>query len=180
MLDEQDIEMLARLLSQQKEDIISEVGVVVDSKIKDSEQRMITTMDSKVRESERRMMVMMESYFDPKFQALSERLDDIEKKLIPQEAMDIMEDRVDDLEKTVAIHTRQIEELKKDFVAVEEQVSLFEKVDTEGVEPMVYPFEAPTTFLREDVVSDVLTQEEALKNVKDARMGHVHVPKVVK
>ena len=33
----------------------------------------------------------------------------------------------------------EIEELKKDFVAVEEQVSLFEKVDTEGVEPMVYP-----------------------------------------
>ena len=74
----------------------------------------------------------------------------------------------------------EIEELKKDFVAVEEQVSLFEKVDTEGVEPMVYPFEAPTTFLREDVVSDLLTQEEALTNVKDARMGHVHVPKVVK
>ena len=64
-------------------------------------------------ESERRMMVMMESYFEPKFQVLSERLDDIEKKLIPQEAMDIVEDRVDDLEKTVAIHTRQIEELKK-------------------------------------------------------------------
>ena len=64
-------------------------------------------------ESERRMMVMMESYFEPKFQVLSERLDDIEKKLIPQEAMEIMEDRVDDLEKTVAIHTRQIEELKK-------------------------------------------------------------------
>ena len=74
----------------------------------------------------------------------------------------------------------EIEELKKDFVAVEKQVSLFEKVDTQGVEPMVYPFEAPTTFLREDVVSDVLTQEEALTNVKDARMGHVHVPKVVK
>ena len=74
----------------------------------------------------------------------------------------------------------EIEELKKDFVAVEEQVSIIEKVDTEGVEPMVYPFESPTTLLREDVVSDVLTQEEALKNVKDARMGHVHVPKVVK
>lgn len=41
---------------------------------------------------------------------------------------------------------------------------------------MVYPFETPTVFLR-DVVSDVLTQEEALKNVKDARMGHVHVPR---
>ena len=74
----------------------------------------------------------------------------------------------------------EIEELKKDFVAVEKQVSLFKKVDTQGVEPMVYPFETPTVFLREDVVSDVLTQEEALKNVKDARMGHVHVPMVVK
>lgn len=60
----------------------------------------------------------------------------------------------------------EIEELKKDFVAVEKQVSLFEKVDTQGVEPMVYPFETPTVFLREDVVSDVLTQEEALKMLK--------------
>ena len=64
-------------------------------------------------ESERRMMVMMESYFEPKFQVLSERLDDIEKKLIPQEAIDIMEDRLTDLEKTVELHTKQIEELKK-------------------------------------------------------------------
>lgn len=31
---------------------------------------------------------------------------------------------------------------------------------------MVYPFETPTVFLREDVVSDVLTQEEALKMLK--------------
>lgn len=128
MLDEKDIEMLAKLMAQQKDDIISDVGAVIDSKVKESEQRMMTSTDSKVqeserrmiaaletkvRESERRMMVMMESYFDPKFQVLSERLDDIEKKLIPQEAMDIVEDRVDDLEKTVAIHTRQIEELKK-------------------------------------------------------------------
>ncbi len=74
----------------------------------------------------------------------------------------------------------EIEELKKDFVAVEEQVSLFEKVDTQGIEPMVYPFEAPTSFLREDVECEVLSQEDVLKNVKDARMGHIHVPKVVK
>lgn len=45
---------------------------------------------------------------------------------------------------------------------------------------MVYPFEEATTFLREDVEEDVLSQEDALKNVKDVRMGHVHVPKVVK
>lgn len=74
----------------------------------------------------------------------------------------------------------EINELKKDFIEVENQVELFEKIDTTGVEPMVYPFEEATTFLREDIEEDVLSQEDALKNVKDVRMGHVHVPKVVK
>ena len=74
----------------------------------------------------------------------------------------------------------EINELKKDFIEVEKQVELFEKIDTTGVEPMVYPFEEATTFLREDIEEDVLSQEDALKNVKDVRMGHVHGPEVVK
>lgn len=74
----------------------------------------------------------------------------------------------------------EIEELKKDFIAVERQVELFETIDTSDVEPMVYPFEAPTIFLREDVECDKLSQQEALQNAPDVRMGHIHVPKVVK
>lgn len=74
----------------------------------------------------------------------------------------------------------EIEELKKDFVEVEKQVQLFDSIDTDGIDPMVYPFETPTTFIREDEVEEVLSQEEALKNAKDVRMGHIHVPKVVK
>ena len=45
---------------------------------------------------------------------------------------------------------------------------------------MVYPFEEETSFLREDEVTHVLTQEEALRNAGSVRAGHVHVPKVVK
>jgi aspartyl-tRNA(Asn)/glutamyl-tRNA(Gln) amidotransferase subunit C len=75
---------------------------------------------------------------------------------------------------------QEIEELKKDFEQVEAQVASFETIDTEGVEPMVYPFETPTVFMREDEVDEVLSQKEALSNVNDVRMGHVHVPKVVK
>lgn len=74
----------------------------------------------------------------------------------------------------------EIESLKKDFIAVEKQVELFDAVDTEGVEPMIYPFEAPTVFLREDIKADTLSQDQALSNAADVRMGHVHVPKVVK
>lgn len=65
------------------------------------------------RESEKRMMVLMEAYFGPKFNVLAEQLNEMDKKLIPQEAMDIVEDRVEDLEKTVDFHTREIEALKK-------------------------------------------------------------------
>lgn len=74
----------------------------------------------------------------------------------------------------------EIESLKKDFVAVEKQVEMFDAIDTDGVEPMIFPFETPTVFLREDEICDVLPQEDALKNADDVRMGHVHVPKVVK
>lgn len=89
MLDEKDLQAIAQLMSglesridqkmaQQKKEIISET------------------------------MVLMESYFDPKFQALSEQINPV-----PKEAVDILEDRVDDLEKAVELHTQQINELKK-------------------------------------------------------------------
>lgn len=75
---------------------------------------------------------------------------------------------------------QEIADLQKDFIAVEKQVELFDAVDTSGVEPMVYPFETPTVFMREDVAEHVLDQKDALANAADVRMGHVHVPKVVK
>lgn len=60
------------------------------------------------RESEKRMMVMMEAYFGPKFNALEEKINPV-----PLEAIEIIEDRLDDAEKTIKIHTQQINELKK-------------------------------------------------------------------
>lgn len=71
-------------------------------------QAIAALMDSKIRESENRMVVLMEAYFDPKFQALSEQINPV-----PKEAVDILEDRVDDLEEAVELHTQQINELKR-------------------------------------------------------------------
>ena len=85
-------------MTQQKQEII---GTVKDM------------MTEQKREIISETMVLMESYFDPKFNVLSERLDGIEQKLVPQEAVDIIEDRVDDLENSVDLHTQQIKELKK-------------------------------------------------------------------
>lgn len=74
----------------------------------------------------------------------------------------------------------EVVELDKEFDTLLKQIDLLDTIDTEGVEPMVYPFEASTTFLREDEVGHVLDQSDVLKNVKKERAGHILVPKVVK
>ena len=74
----------------------------------------------------------------------------------------------------------EVNELDKEFDTLLKQIELLDTINTDGVEPMVYPFEAPTVFLREDVVDNVLEQADVLKNVKKERAGHILVPKVVK
>lgn len=78
------------------------------------------------------------------------------------------------------ISDQEAEELKEEFKVLLDQINVLQEIDTEGVEEMIYPFETETSFLREDIVDHVITQEEALANVKSAKAGHVHVPKVVK
>ena len=72
------------------------------------------------------------------------------------------------------LNDEEVSELQEEFKVLLQQIELLNGIDTEGVEEMIYPFEAETTFLREDSV------EAALLNVKSAKAGHVHVPKVVK
>ena len=75
-------------------------------------QAIAQLMDSKMAQQQKEIisetMVLKEAYFDPKFQALSEQINPV-----PKEAIDILEERVDDLEKAVELHTQQINELKK-------------------------------------------------------------------
>lgn len=78
------------------------------------------------------------------------------------------------------IDDQEAQELQQEFDTLLKQIDVLNEIDTEGVEEMIYPFEAATSFIREDDVKQVLTQEEALSNVSSAKAGHVHVPKVVK
>lgn len=71
-------------------------------------------------------------------------------------------------------------DIQNEFETLQEQLHLLESIDTEGVEPMVYPFEDETVYLREDEVTHVISQEDAIVNAKNATEGHFRVPKVVK
>ena len=70
--------------------------------------------------------------------------------------------------------------IEEEFQILLKQLELLDEIDTDGVEAMIYPLEPITTFMREDIVGDVLTQEEALSNAKKVKERHVHVPKVVR
>ena len=68
----------------------------------------------------------------------------------------------------------------KEFGELETQIGLLDKVNTDDTEEMNYPFEQATQFLRDDVVTNVISQADAMKNVKKNLEGHFVLPKVVK
>jgi len=94
----------------------------------------------------------------------------MEKKEIKDLALNIMFDVNDD----------EIQEIENDFINLEKMLEQVEAINTDGVEEMVYPFSGPFNYFREDETSNVLSQDDALSNVKKVKQGHVVVPKVVK
>lgn len=92
------------------------------------------------------------------------------KEYFKQLANQIMFDLSDD----------EIVDLQADFKTLLKQMELLEKIDTENVKEMVYPFEEETSYLRDDVVTNQITQEEALCNAPQKQSGQIVVPKVVK
>lgn len=92
------------------------------------------------------------------------------KEKIKELALDIMFDVNDD----------EVNEIEKEFVNLDKMLELFDKIDTSNVEEMVYPFDTPTYYLRDDKATNTISQDAAMSNVKKTKQGHVVVPKVVK
>ena len=78
------------------------------------------------------------------------------------------------------VNEEETKDIEKDFVTLEKMLEFFDSINTDGVEEMVYPFEEATDYFREDEVSNVISQTDALSNVAKTRQGHIVVPKVVK
>lgn len=78
------------------------------------------------------------------------------------------------------VNDEEIKDIQNDFVTLEKMLEFFDSIDTNGVEEMIYPFEEATDYFREDEISNVLSQDDAMSNVAKTKQGHVVVPKVVK
>lgn len=69
--------------------------------------------------------------------------------------------------------------MKSDFEKILDFVAQLDKVDTEGVEPLVY-MSNETNVLRVDSVKGEVSQKEALQNAPGKDTDYIRVPKVIK
>ena len=74
----------------------------------------------------------------------------------------------------------QYDTLLKEFDIVTSQMKLIgEDPSVDNYEPMIFPFECVTSFLREDEPGTPLNREEAIKNAHNKTGGQIKLPKVV-
>ena len=89
MLDEKDLQAIAQLMA-------------------DMETRMDRKLAQQKHEIINEVKVLMEADVMPKFNLLADGIQSINKKMIPAEAIDEIEDRLDALEATVRLHSKEI------------------------------------------------------------------------
>lgn len=77
------------------------------------------------------------------------------------------------------IDESEMEALVKEYDTFMHHVEVLESIDTVNVEPLNYPYEIETTFLREDIPSNMICKDDALLNAKSVLDGQIKVPKVV-
>lgn len=92
-----------------------------------------------------------------------------EKELLRQLAKDIR----------ISVRDEDMPSLCQVYHAFLEHIACLEKIETEGVEPLVFPFDVEIHELREDEVDEVYDIDDLLKNAKNVKDNQILVPKVV-
>jgi aspartyl-tRNA(Asn)/glutamyl-tRNA(Gln) amidotransferase subunit C len=70
------------------------------------------------------------------------------------------------------------EAIKKDLSKILSYVEKLNEIDTTGVEPLIH-ISDEVNVLRDDVVEETITQQEALKNAPDKNSDDFKFPKVL-
>ncbi len=70
--------------------------------------------------------------------------------------------------------------LLEEFKILLAQMEMMEKVEgLSQIEPMTFPFECATAYLREDTPEEPLSRDEVLANAGSVKDGEIKLPKVV-
>lgn len=75
----------------------------------------------------------------------------------------------------------EYDKLTSDFETITMQMDLIKDIEgVDDVEPMTFPFEVTNDYLRDDIVEETITKEDALKNSKRKKGDYIVLPRVVK
>ncbi len=77
------------------------------------------------------------------------------------------------------ISDEEMDALIEEYNVFMNHVKAIDLIDTQGVEPMAFPYDIETTYLRDDEQTHTISREDALKNAKVVQDNQIKVPKVV-
>lgn len=75
---------------------------------------------------------------------------------------------------------QEVEEVILEYKLMKEYFKFCQSIDTTGVEPLIYPCEKETFYLRSDANPSSISKADVLKNVSVVEDGYVVVPAVIK
>lgn len=78
-----------------------------------------------------------------------------------------------------SITDEEMPALLEEYEVFMNHVKALEAIDTTDVEPLAFPYEVETTYLRDDETTHTIDREDALKNAQCTQDNQVKVPKVV-
>ena len=97
-------------------------------------------------------------------------MEKINKEVLKKVANNLMFDMTDE----------EYDTLLNEFDVLVQQFELMSSIEgLEDVEPMSFPFDVTTDYLREDVPMEPIKREDALASAKDVVEGQIRLPKVV-
>lgn len=92
--------------------------------------------------------------------------------------MDVLKDAANRLLFTLS--DEEFKTLYDEFMILQKQMEKIGKIEgLENYEPMTFPFDCSTYYLREDEPATPLKRDEALKNAGNVKDGQIKLPKVV-
>lgn len=77
------------------------------------------------------------------------------------------------------ISDEEMPDLIEEYNVFMNHVKALEAIDTDDIEPLAFPYEIETSFLREDEANHIISREDALKNAHSVQDHQIKVPKVV-
>ena len=89
---------------------------------------------------------------------------------------DITVDKIAELAR-LEFNAKDKEAIKKDLSKILTYIDKLNEIDTEGVKPLIHVSDEYNV-LREDVIEEITTQAEALKNAPDKNSDYIKIAKV--